>query len=196
MIHNHFTRGPEGWCSYDYHASIVSGGANIFILTTWSKEGGVNNGSYVWTDHTRWSADTPEKPLSILPLLFYRGWIDADPVDLRGCEVSVYLRGDNLRLDGAKCYFWVNSPGTRWHYTAQSLTISEGVWAATPERFVLHNDESRWHRSWAANPATALSLTQMLRSAWSYGFSFVGFSSEVSGRLCMAEFSIRAPSGI
>jgi hypothetical protein len=194
MIHNRFTRGPEGWCSYDYHASIVSGGANIFILTTWSKDGGVNNGSYVWTDHTRWSADTPEKPLSILPLLFYRSWIDADPVDLRGCEVSVYLRGDNLRLDGATCYFWVNSPGTRWHYIAQPLTISEGAWAATPERFVLHDDESRWRRSWAANPVTALSLTQMLRNALSYGFSFVGFSSEVSGRLSLAEFSIRAAS--
>lgn len=191
MIKNSFTKGPESWCAYDYHASMVADGQNIFILATWAREGGVNNGSYIWVDHRRWSADTPEKPLSILPLLHYRNWIDADPVDLRGCEVSVYLRGDNLRLDGAKCYFWVNSPGTRWHYTAQPLTITEGAWAAEPQRFALPDDESRWHRSWAANPATALSLTQILRSALSYGFSFVGFTSEVTGRLSMAEFEIR-----
>lgn len=194
MIKNSFTKGPEGWCSYDYHASIVADGVNIFVLATWMKEGGVNNGGYIWVDHRRWSADTPEKPLSILPLLFYRSWLDADPVDLRGCEVSVYLRGDGLRLDGAQCYFWVNGPGTRWHYAAQPLTIAEGAWAGEPQRFVLHDDEQLWHRSWAANPATALSLTDMLRSAHSYGFSFVGFTSEVSGRLSMAEFTISGPT--
>lgn len=190
MIKNRFSKGPEGWCSYDYHASIVADGVNIFVLTTWMKEGGVNNGGYIWTDHRRWSADTPEKPLSILPLLYYRGWSDADPVDLRGCEVSFYLRGDGLRLDGAQCYFWVNAPGTRWHYTAQPLTISEGAWAAEPQRIVLHDDEQHWHRSWAASPATALSLSAMLANAHSYGFSFVGFTSEVSGRLSLAEFTI------
>lgn len=194
MIKNSFTKGPEGWCAYDYHASIVADGVNIFILATWMKEGGVNNGGYIWVDHRRWSADTPEKPLSILPLLFYRSWINADPVDLRGCEVSVYLRGDGLRLDGAQCYFWVNGPGTRWHYTAQPLTITEGAWAREPQRFVLHDEERLWHRSWAASPTTALSLTDMLRNAHSYGFSFVGFTSEVSGRLSMAEFTISGPT--
>jgi hypothetical protein len=191
MIKNSFSKGPEGWCAYDYHASIVADGQNIFILATWAKGGGINGGNAIWVDHRRWSADTPEKPLSILPLLHYRNWVDADPVDLRGCQVSVYLRGDNLRLDGAKCYFWVNAPGTRWHYTAQPLTITEGTWASEPQRFILHDDESLWHRSWAANPATALSLTDMLGNALSYGFSFVGFTSEVSGRLSMAEFEIR-----
>jgi hypothetical protein len=194
MIQNKFSKGPEGWCSYDYHASIVADGVNIFILATWMKEGGVDNGGYIWVDHRRWSADTPEKPLSILPLLFYRNWIDANPIDLRGCEVSVYLRGDGLRLHGAQCYFWVNAPGTRWHYTAQPLTIREGAWAGEPQRFILHDDERLWHRSWAANPATTLSLTDMLRNALSYGFSFVGFTSEVSGRLSMAEFTISGQS--
>ena len=104
MITNHFDKGPEGWCSYDYHASMVSGGHNVFILSTWVREGGVNNSGYVFTDHTRWSADTPEKPLSILPLIFYRGWINEDPVDLRNACVSVYLRGDSLKLDGVQCY--------------------------------------------------------------------------------------------
>ena len=31
---NSFTKGPEGWCSYDYHASVVAD-RNVFILTTW-----------------------------------------------------------------------------------------------------------------------------------------------------------------
>ncbi|MBV7339385.1 hypothetical protein KFU94_66460 [Chloroflexi bacterium TSY] len=191
MIENHFTKGPEGWCSYDYHASIVAGGHNIFILATWAREGGVNNGGYIWVDHTRWSADTPEKPLSILPLLFYRSWVSADAIDLRGAEVSVYLRGNDLRLDGARCYFWVHAIGTRWHYTAQPLTINEGSWASTPEQFVLDDDEARWHCSWSDTPASPTPLTHLLGNAHSYGFSFVGFSSEVSGQLCMAEFAIK-----
>ena len=33
-VKNTFTKGPEGWCSYDYHASMVFAGRNIFILTT------------------------------------------------------------------------------------------------------------------------------------------------------------------
>ena len=30
MISNHFVRGPESWCSYDYHASMVAGKHNVF----------------------------------------------------------------------------------------------------------------------------------------------------------------------
>jgi hypothetical protein len=113
QVHNDFQHGPQGWCSYDYHASIVSGGTNVFILAIWSGGGGPKESGHVWTDHTRWSADTPERPLSILPLLFYRSWIDAESIDLRDSEVSVYLRGDDLRLDGASCYFWAHALGTR-----------------------------------------------------------------------------------
>ena len=47
---NTFEKGPEGWCSYDYHASIIASG-------------------YVWADHTRWSIDAPERPISILPFI-------------------------------------------------------------------------------------------------------------------------------
>ena len=43
MIVNRFSKGPEGWCSYDYHASIVSGGRNVFVLATWEGSGGVDN---------------------------------------------------------------------------------------------------------------------------------------------------------
>jgi hypothetical protein len=191
-IENRFSRGPEGWCSYDYHASMVSGRTNIFILGTWAKGGGVGDGNYIWTDHTRWSADTPEKPLSILPLLFYRSWIDADPVDLREREVSVSLRGDDLNLDGARCFFWVHGGNTRWHYTARPLEISAGRWGPELQRFVLRDDPARWHRSWSLDEPTALSLSQTLQEARSYGFSFTGFSSEVTGRLALGAFAIAA----
>ncbi|MBT5056263.1 MAG: hypothetical protein HOM68_06970, partial [Gemmatimonadetes bacterium] len=96
MINNSFALGPEGWCSYDYHASVVADGTNVFILSTWRETGGVNDSGHVWTDHRRWSADTPEQPLSILPFIFYRNWIDAGPVDLTGAQVGLYLRGDGL----------------------------------------------------------------------------------------------------
>ena len=190
MVNNEFGRGPESWCSYDYHASIVAGGCNIFILATWDSTGGPDSSGCIWTDHTRWSADTPERPLSILPLLFYRNWIDADPMDLRDAEVSVYLRGDGLRLDGAQCFFWVHGSGGRWHYTSRPLAISDAAWARAPLHVRLENDEQLWHHSWPRDPRLSAPLDRILGQAHSYGFSFVGFSSEVSGRLCMGTFRI------
>ena len=195
MLKNRFDKGPEGWCSYDYHASIVAGGTNIFILAAWEKEGGVGNSGYVWADHRRWSADTPEQPLSILPLLFYRRWINADPIDLRQAEVSVYLRGDNLRLDGAQCFFWIHGHHTRWHYVSHPLSISDACWSSEPLSFLLKPDENLWHRSWSLDPDNPARLALLLGQAESYGFSFVGFCSEVNGRLCMDEFEIRRTAG-
>ena len=187
---NNFDKGPEGWCSYDYHASMVADGSNIFILATWAAQGGVDNGSFIWTDHRRWSADTPERPLSILPLLCYRSWVGADPLDMRQSAVAVHLRADRLRLDGAQCFFWVHAASTRWHYTVHPLALEEGVWTAN--RLALAADENQWHRSWSADPAHPVALEQVLSRAESYGFSFVGFSSEVTGRLSMSQFSITA----
>lgn len=191
MIRNTFDQGPEGWCSYDYHWSIVAQGKNIFILTTWESQGGVNNSGYVWCDHTRWSADTPESPVSILPMLVYMHWIGRGPVDLRDAQVSVYLRGDELQLQGAKCHFWVVAPGCRWHLNSQDLSISNGRWADQPNRFVLKNDESLWHRSWLLDPASPQSLDDVLGRAVSYGFSFVGFGQEPRGKFAMDELEIR-----
>jgi hypothetical protein len=191
---NSFERGPDGWCSYDYHASVVAG-QNIFILTAWEPRGGISDSGYVWANETRWSADTPEKPLSILPLLLYRSWIGDGPVDLREAEVSVYLRGDELKLDGAECFFWVHAAGTRWHFTSNPIEISHGCWASKPSGLTLKNDESLWHQSWAKDPDSAPSLDEVLRNAHSYGFSFVGFSSEVSGKLSMDEFALKPSVG-
>ena len=191
-LKNSFVKGPEGWCSYDYHASMVAGGRNIFILTTWEKHGGPGDAGYVWTDHTRWSADTPERPLSILPLLFYRNWVNEDPIDLRNAEVSVYLRGDSLQLDGANCLFWVHGAGGRWHLNSQPLPISEGRWNSGPVQFALTDDEKLWRHSWPRNDLTK-PLSQVLGASHSYGFSFIGFSSEVTGRLSMSQFEIALP---
>ena len=41
-LRNTFRKGPEGWCSYDYHASMVAGEQNVFFLTPWEKNGGVD----------------------------------------------------------------------------------------------------------------------------------------------------------
>ena len=190
VLRTTFDRGPERWCSYDYHESVLAR-CNIFILTTHESSGGVNGSGYVWADEHRWSADTPEVPLSILPLIYYRSWDDEGAVDLRGADVSVYLRGDGLEPDGASCYFWVHAAGTRWHYTARPLEISDGRWAGEPLRFTLENDESRWHMSWTGRSEGPEPLDTLLGEAISYGFSFVGFSQEVRGRLSMDELEIR-----
>lgn len=185
-----FDKGPEGWCSYDYHKSVLAR-KNIFILTTHERSGGVNDSGYVWADEHRWSADTPEVPLSILPLIYYRSWIGEGAVDLREADVSVYLRGDGLDVDGANCYFWVHSNGTRWHYASNPLEISDGVWAGHPLTFTLKNDESLWHMSWTGRSEGPASLDTLLSDGISYGFSFVGFGQEARGRLSMDELEIR-----
>ncbi len=195
MISNSFGRGPESWCSYDYHASMVSGGRNVFILAVWEATGGVRNSGYIWTDHTRWSADTPERPLSILPLLVYQSWADAEPVDLTGADVSVYLRGDDLDLDGARCCFWIHGANTRWHLAASPLAIPDGAWAAEPSRLILAPEKDLWHMSWSGDPENPASLKQLLGRVVSYGFSFTGFSREVTGRLSMDELEIRVAGG-
>lgn len=190
-IHNSFDQGPEGWCSYDYHWSIVAKGRNIFILTTWQPTGGVNDSGFIWCDETRWSADTPENPVSLLPFIIYNNWVGRPDLDLRGAQVSAYLRGDNLQLFGARCYFWVVAPGGRWHLASRPLTLSEGAWAAQPNCITLANDESLWHRSWSADPAKPPSLDFVLAHAQSYGFSLVGFGQEPRGRFALDEFEIR-----
>lgn len=186
---NSFALGPEGWCSYEYHASIVAG-ENIFIQTTWSPKGGIGDGGYVWADHTRWSADTPEKPLSILPLIRYQGWVGEGAIDLRGAELGVSLRGDGLQLNGAACYFWAHIGGTRWHCSGRPIEIAAGRWPEEPTRFVLDSDEALWYHSWSKDPAHPASLDRILSATASYGFSFVGFGSEVSGRLSLGFFEL------
>ena len=187
-ITNTFEIGPEGWCSYEYHASVVAG-ENYFVLTTWDEHGGSDGSGCVWADHTRWSTDAPERPVSSLPLILYRSWVGEAPIDLRGAELSVQLRGDDLNLAGAECYFWAHTSGTRWHCSGRPVEIPAGRWAES-SRFKLESDESLWYRSWGRDPKIEASLDQVLGSTSSYGFSFIGFAAEPTGRLSMGSFEI------
>ncbi len=193
-----FDIGQEGWFSYDYHGCIRAG-RNIFYLADWEPNGGVNDSGYIWTDYHVWSADTPEKPVSMLPLITYRYYIGLDPIDLREATVSVYLRGDDLKPDGASCYFWVVSRGKegrssgRWHLTSNPLNISDGEWASEPNVFTLKNDESLWHRSWAMDPENPPTLDDLLGDCRSYGFAFVGFKDLPRGRISMDELEFKLP---
>ena len=168
-------------------------GRDIFVLTSWERTGGIDGGPYIWADENRWSTDTPENPMSILPLILYRSWIGGDSLDLRDAEISVYLRGDNLQLNGAKCYFWVNKGGVRWHMGGSPLTISEGEWASEPNTIILHNDETHWYRSWENHPSKVTPLDDVLSIVTSYGFSFVGFGQEPRGKLSLGRFEIKLP---
>lgn len=191
MLTNRFECGPEGWCSYDYHWSIVAKGRNIFILTTWEPSGGVNDSGYIWCDETRWSADTPETPVSLLPFLIYNNWVGGGPMDLREAEVSVFLRGDGLELHGSECYFWALGPGGRWHFSGHALAISDGHWAADANRLSLTNDEALWYLSWPSDPTNPPALDTVLANVVSYGISLVGFGQEPRGKFSMDEFAIR-----
>ena len=188
---NTFKADAEGWQVYDYNGG-ADGGGNAFYPVTWKKSGGVEDSGYVWADDSRWRIDTPEKPHSILAFIIYRVWVKAGELDLRDAELSVHLRGDKLDLKGAKCNFWAfdRENGTRWHFTGKPLKVSEGRWGER-QTLVLKNDESLWHRSWSRNPEDPASLDHVLGSCDSYGFSFVGFSEEVTGKLSMDEFRIR-----
>jgi len=185
IIADHFEKDAEGWHIYDFSGG--PGKRDIFRPVTWERSGGVKNSGYIWADDSRWSIDTPEKPHSILALIHYRRWVKGPPLDMRDAEVSVYLRGDKLDLKGAKCYFWVNKPGTRWHLTTQPLKITEGKWG-DKLTFVCKNDEKLWHRSWANFP---INLNDVLQTCHSYGFAFVGFSEKVTGKFAMDDFVIQ-----
>ena len=190
-ILNSFDSDRDGWQAYDYNGGI-SGGGNVFYPLNWEKSGGVNNSGYVWADDSQWRIDTPESPNSILAFIIYRKWVQAPALDLREAEISVFLRGDGLNLKGAKCYFWAldHEIGTRWHFTSQPLEIAQGGWGKRL-RFRLRNQESLWHRSWARTPSNPASLDEVLRTCDSYGFSFLNFSGEVTGKLSMDELEIR-----
>jgi hypothetical protein len=186
-----FESGAEHWQIYDYTGG-KTGGTSVFHPATWERSGGVLDSGYVWADDSRWRIDTPEKPPSILAFFIRRSYARQGAVDLRGAEVSVCLRGDKLDLKGSKCLFWAFSDdkGTRWHYRGKPLTVPDGKWSE-PQTFVLEDDEKQWHRSWARDPKNPGGLGEVLATCDSYGFSFVGFSEEVTGKLAMDELVIK-----
>jgi hypothetical protein len=185
-----FRTGAEHWQVYDYNGG-KKGGPSVFYPVTWERSGGVKDSEYVWGDDSRWRIDTPEDPQSVLAFFTRRSYARQGPIDLRGAEVSVYLRGDKLDLKGGKCLFWIFSDekGTRWHFRAKPLNVPEGTWSEK-QTFVLENNEKQWHRSWARHPDRPGSLADVLKTCDSYGFSFVGFKGEPAGRFAMDELMI------
>ena len=135
---------------------------------------------------------------SVLAFIHYQRWVKGDRLDLRNAKVSVYLRGDGLDLKGAKCFFWaVSAKGrkkSRWHYTSHPLKVNDGNWG-DKQTFVLKNDESLWHRSWSRDASKRVSLDYLLGNTDSYGFSFLGFSGGVTGKVLMDELEIELAGG-
>jgi hypothetical protein len=74
------------------------------------------------------------------------------------------------------------------------LRIEQRRWGKRIQ-FRLKNQESLWHRSWARTPSNPASLDEVLRTCDSYGFSFLNFSGEVTGKLSMDELAIRLKTG-
>ena len=94
---------------------------------------------------------------------------------------------------GAKCFFWVVSAKGRkkscWHYTSRPLKVNDGHWG-DKQTFLLKNDESLWHRSWSRDASKPVGLDYLLDNTDSYGFSFLGCSGEVTGKVLMDELEI------
>ncbi len=176
------------WSSYNY----LGEGRHEYCPCHYSEEGGVNNAAYVTVDDSLWTIDTPESPHSILALIIPSLLdITLPPLDLRDARISFYLRGDELQLHGASCYFWVVTflpATTRWHYTRYPLQIPEGQWSELQE-LTLNPQEELWHCSFSfADPR--IPLDETLEICTSFGFSFVGFSEKVTGKLSLSEFTI------
>jgi len=177
------------WKSYEY----FPGGHN-YHLTRYDATGGPDGKECVWADDSMWTIDTPEQPHSILFLIHYSIWDDSPPRDIKNAEIRFRLRGENLALHGARCYFWVVTQfprATRWHFTGQPLPISFGHWGE-PAVLRLEDDPSCWHRSFVSDPTCTAGLTDALSFCLSYGFAFVGFSEKVTGTIGLADFAMFA----
>jgi hypothetical protein len=187
-----FNIGPEGWCSYDYEGCIRAG-RNIFVLAVWEPTGGVNDSGYIWADQHGWSADTPEMPISVFPFTLRRSWMGTGegPFNILDAEVSLYLRGDDLKLHGAKAYFWVAGGGATWHLESQPLEIGDGEWPSEPNRFTLEADESLWHRTWTSDPARVRGIEAALTECSQITVQLSGFTSLPAGKIAMDELEIK-----
>ena len=176
------------WKSYEYFP-----GGHIYRDVRYEPAGGPDGRPCIWADDSLWTIDTPEEPNSILFLLHYRFWDNQPPLDLRNAELGFRLRGDGLALHGARCHFWAVTyapSATRWHYTGETISVSRDCWG-DEVTIRLAADPAQWHRSFAVDPAHPGDLEPTLACCFSYGFSFVGFSEKVTGRVGLADFRLQ-----
>lgn len=154
-----------------------------------------------WLEGKALTIDQLEDPKSYLVFLTYvylpPGEIGT--VDMRGYKIRVKIASET-DLKGATCYFWVLREGTRWHYVNHPIHIWDNLNEAAkapPEEFELINDDKLWHRSWIKNNEAwyHYSLDNALENCLSYGFSLVGFTDEIHGKLLMRDFSIVESNG-
>lgn len=177
----------DSWKSYEYFE-----GGHVYRDARYYSMDGPEGRPCVWVDDSLWTIDTPENPHSILFLIHYRHWDKQPPLDLRDAEVRFRLRGDDLVRHGAHCHFWVVTyapKATRWHYVGQDIPISDGSWGEEVS-LRLTPDPTRWHRSFAVDRLNPQALDPTLAICFSYGFSFVGFSEKVAGRVALADFRL------
>jgi len=176
------------WYSYAYYGI----GSHQYLACHYAESDGFNGNSYITADDSLWTIDTPEEPESILALIIPSMLeLKLPPLDLCNVPISFSLRGDNLKLYGAKCYFWIVTflpMSTRWHYVSQPLHIPEGQWSELQTLTLIPNNEL-WHRSFALDEPSA-SLKDTLGLCMSFGFSFVGFSEKVTGKFSLSDFTI------
>lgn len=116
-------------------------------------------------------------------------------MNLRNAEVSFQIRSTGLNLKGASGYFWISHDDSRWQYIRVPLDIPADRWSE-PQVLTLEDDERFWQNTWRrSNVSSPNNLSDALTTAFSYGFSFIGFSEEVTGRFEIDNFSIRDADG-
>ena len=175
------------WQSYEY-----IGPNDKFHPAQIHTEKGPNGEAAISTDDSMWSIDTPENPHSILALLYYPAWNLEPLYDLRDASIEFSLRGDNLKLHGGHCYFWIHTAtlgSTRWHYIKHPLPVKNGKW--TRNNLTLSTNPKDWHNSFVSDPNDAKSLPLSLKACASFGFSFTGFSKKATGQLSLSSFKIK-----
>jgi len=108
IVNNTFDNFFEYWFTYDYERDKNQ--KNPFVPVTWEDYDGVNNSGHIWTDDNRWTIDALENPVSIIPLIHYRGeeicdkgitYYHTNTVDFTNVTISFYLKKENLNLYNA-----------------------------------------------------------------------------------------------
>lgn len=128
-----------------------------------------------------WGVDFEEHPPSYLPFVHYQKWVGKPPIDLTNAIVHVDFKSD-LKLHGAKLYFWIVAVGIRW-YCMDEVPVDG-------HSEIELNLSKEWKMTWKKNDC--ISVHKALTEVISYGFGFYGFKHPVTGNITMLDFGITA----